>query len=115
MRADIVLDEHGNAMQRPAEVSCFALLVEYPRDSQRIGVQFDHGVDGRTTSIDLFNAVPPTPLDLTIRDLFARAAASVGVEAPVLLSGAGHDAQNLALAALMNPHLAHPKAKGVPH
>ena len=33
-----------------------------------------------------------------MRDLFARAAASVGVEAPVLPSGAGHDAQNPALA-----------------
>lgn len=53
---------------------------------------------GLETSIDVFNAVPPTPLDLTMRDLFARAASSVGVEAPVLSSGAGHDAQNAALA-----------------
>lgn len=49
---------------------------------------------GLETTIDLFNAVPPTPLDPTMRDLFARAAASVGVDAPVLSSGAGHDAQN---------------------
>ena len=53
---------------------------------------------GLETSVDLFNAIPPTPLDATMRDLFARAAASVGVEAPVLPSGAGHDAQNPALA-----------------
>jgi allantoate deiminase len=53
---------------------------------------------GLETTIDLFNAVPPTPLDLTLRDLFARAAASVGVDAPVLTSGAGHDAQNPQLA-----------------
>ena len=53
---------------------------------------------GLETSIDLFNAVPPTALDAAMRDLFARAAASVGVEAPVLSSGAGHDAQNPALA-----------------
>lgn len=53
---------------------------------------------GLETSIDVFNAVPPTPLDLTMRDLFARAAASVGVEAPSLTSGAGHDAQNPQLA-----------------
>jgi acetylornithine deacetylase/succinyl-diaminopimelate desuccinylase-like protein len=52
------------------------------------------------TSIDLFNAVPPTPMDATMRDLFARAAASVGVEAPVLTSGAGHDAQNPQLAGI---------------
>jgi allantoate deiminase len=53
---------------------------------------------GLETSIDLFNAVPPTPMDATMQDLFARAAASVGVEAPVLVSGAGHDAQNPQLA-----------------
>jgi len=53
---------------------------------------------GLETSIDLFNAVPPTALDAAMRDLFARAAASVGVEAPALSSGAGHDAQNPALA-----------------
>ena len=53
---------------------------------------------GLETSVDLFNAIPPTPLDATMLDLFARAAASVGVEAPVLPSGAGHDAQNPALA-----------------
>ena len=53
---------------------------------------------GLETSIDLFNSVPPTSLDLTMRELLARAAASVGVEAPVLLSGAGHDAQNPQLA-----------------
>jgi allantoate deiminase len=52
---------------------------------------------GLETAIDLFNAVPPTPLDPTMRDLFSRAAASVGVEAPVLSSGAGHDAQNAQL------------------
>ena len=55
---------------------------------------------GLETSIDLFNAVPPTPMDATMRDLLARAAASVGVEAPVLTSGAGHDAQNPQLAGI---------------
>lgn len=55
---------------------------------------------GLETSIDLFNAVPPTPMDATMQDLFARAAASVGVEAPVLTSGAGHDAQNPQLAGI---------------
>jgi allantoate deiminase len=53
---------------------------------------------GLETSIDLFNAVPPTLLDLSMRDLFSRAASSVGVDAPLLSSGAGHDAQNPALA-----------------
>ncbi len=53
---------------------------------------------GLETSIDVFNAVPPTPLDLRMRDLFTRAAESLGIEAPLLSSGAGHDAQNPALA-----------------
>jgi len=73
-RIDAVMADFGDAVKRVSEAR------------------------GLETSIDLFNAVPPTPLDLTMRDLFARAAASVGVEAPVLLSGAGHDAQNPALA-----------------
>lgn len=49
-------------------------------------------------SLDLFNSVPPTPLDAALRDLFLRAATSVGVDAPELVSGAGHDAQNPQLA-----------------
>jgi allantoate deiminase len=53
---------------------------------------------GLETSIDVFNAVPPTPLDPTMRDMLVRGAASVGVEAPLLSSGAGHDAQNAQLA-----------------
>ncbi len=53
---------------------------------------------GLETSIDVFNTLPPTPLDATMRDMFSRAAASVGVEAPELSSGAGHDAQNPQLA-----------------
>src|SRR5207247_532363 len=41
--------------------------------------------------------VPVTPLDPKIRDVLKRATTSVGVEAPLLVSGAGHDAQNPAL------------------
>ena len=48
-------------------------------------------------SVDDLARVPATPLDPTIRDLLKRAAKSVGVDAPMLVSGAGHDAQNPAL------------------
>jgi allantoate deiminase len=42
--------------------------------------------------------VPATSLDPLIRAVLKRATKSVGVEAPELVSGAGHDAQNPALA-----------------
>jgi len=50
-----------------------------------------------TSSIDVLANVPAAPLDAGMRDLMRRAAASVGVDAPELTSGAGHDAQNAAL------------------
>jgi allantoate deiminase len=53
---------------------------------------------GVKMSLDLLSTVPPTDLDAGMRDLFARAAESVGVDAPELTSGAGHDAQNPQLA-----------------
>ena len=53
---------------------------------------------GLKTSLDLLAALPPTDLDPSVRDLVARAAESVGVDAPELTSGAGHDAQNPRLA-----------------
>lgn len=48
-------------------------------------------------SVDDLARVPATPLDPKIRDVLKRATKSVGVEAPLLVSGAGHDAQNPAL------------------
>ena len=50
-----------------------------------------------TSSIDVLANVPATPLDARMKDLLRRGAASVGVDAPELTSGAGHDAQNAAL------------------
>jgi allantoate deiminase len=50
------------------------------------------------SSIDVLTRVPAVPLDPTLRDLFLRAATQVGVEAPELFSGAGHDAENSQLA-----------------
>ncbi len=52
------------------------------------------GVDA---SLDPLQSVAVTPLDPAIRDLLLRATKSVGVDAPLLVSGAGHDAQNPAL------------------
>jgi acetylornithine deacetylase/succinyl-diaminopimelate desuccinylase-like protein len=52
---------------------------------------------GVEASIDDLARVPATPLDPKIRDVLKRATKSVGVDAPELVSGAGHDAQNPAL------------------
>jgi allantoate deiminase len=52
---------------------------------------------GVEASVDDLARVPATPLDPKIRDVLKRATRSVGVEAPMLVSGAGHDAQNPAL------------------
>lgn len=52
---------------------------------------------GVEASVDDLARVPVTPLDPKIRDVLKRATKSVGVDAPELVSGAGHDAQNPAL------------------
>jgi allantoate deiminase len=52
---------------------------------------------GVEASVDDLARVPVTPLDARIRDVLKRATKSVGVDAPELVSGAGHDAQNPAL------------------
>ena len=59
-----------------------------------IGVATSRGVEA---SVDDLARVPVTPLDPKIRDVLKRATKSVGVDAPELVSGAGHDAQNPAL------------------
>ena len=48
-------------------------------------------------SVDELARVPVTALDPRIRDVLKRATKSVGLDAPELVSGAGHDAQNPAL------------------
>lgn len=52
---------------------------------------------GLAVTVDDLARVPATPLDHRIRDILKRAAGSVGVDAPELVSGAGHDAQMPAL------------------
>lgn len=52
---------------------------------------------GVEASVDDLARVPVTSLDHGIRDVLKRATKGVGVHAPELVSGAGHDAQNPAL------------------
>ncbi len=53
---------------------------------------------GVKSTIDVLARVPAVPLDAGLRDLFLRSAQGVGVTAPELFSGAGHDAENAQLA-----------------
>jgi allantoate deiminase len=53
---------------------------------------------GLRSTLDVLSRVPAVPLDPKLRDLFLRSARAVGVEAPELFSGAGHDAENSQLA-----------------
>lgn len=57
-------------------------------------------VRGLRTSLDLLAQVPAAPLDDGLRGVLGRACAAVGVDAPELPSGAGHDAQNAAHAGI---------------
>lgn len=50
------------------------------------------------TSVDVLADVPAVPLDELLRGALREACREVGVDAPELVSGAGHDAQNAALA-----------------
>ena len=47
--------------------------------------------------LEPLQAVPVTPLDPSIRETLVRAVRGVGVEPPLMVSGAGHDAQNPSL------------------
>jgi len=66
--------------------------------------QLMRGPDGRARSrgwkVENLHQVPVTPLDAGIREILVRSAREVGVEPPILISGAGHDAQNPSLAGI---------------
>jgi len=53
---------------------------------------------GVRSMIDVLSRVPAVPLDPALQDLLSRSAGAVGVAAPALFSGAGHDAENSQLA-----------------
>jgi allantoate deiminase len=62
--------------------------------SEMSHVTRERGVDFH---MELLHAVPVTPLDPKIRETLVKAVRTVGVEPPLMVSGAGHDAQNPAL------------------
>ena len=77
----------------PREEDVERVLRELREEIRRIG-----DARGVTSTIDVLARVPVAPLDLDIRDLLLRTTKAVGVDAPLLISGAGHDAQNPQLA-----------------
>lgn len=64
-------------------------------EARRHEVERERGV---RTTVDVLADVPAVPLDRRARDVLREACGELGVEAPELVSGAGHDAQNPALA-----------------
>ena len=64
----------------------------------RVAIRRIGDARGVSSAIDVLSRVPAVPLDPALRDLFGRSAAAVGVAAPELFSGAGHDAENAQLA-----------------
>ena len=76
-----------------SEETALALGREVRAAIRRIG-----DARGVSSTIDVLSRVPAVPLDPALRDLFLRAATAVGVAAPELFSGAGHDAENAQLA-----------------
>ncbi len=53
---------------------------------------------GLRSVLDVLSEVPPTRMDADLVSLLRRSAAAVGIEAPALGSGAGHDTMNAVLA-----------------
>ena len=64
----------------------------------RVAIRRIGDARGVQSSLDVLSRVPAVSLDAALRDLFLRSARSVGVNAPELFSGAGHDAENAQLA-----------------
>ncbi len=53
---DVVLDQDGNAVQRPARTLGSPFRVERIRDGQRVRVHFDDSMQSRTAPVDLVDA-----------------------------------------------------------
>ncbi|HEV2250098.1 MAG TPA: Zn-dependent hydrolase [Candidatus Limnocylindria bacterium] len=73
-------------------------VVEQLTRDVRVAIRRIGDARGVKSSLDVLSRVPAVPLDPALRDLLHRSAAAVGVEAPDLFSGAGHDAENSQLA-----------------
>ena len=80
-------------IRAPREDDVERVVRELRAELRRIG-----DARGVTSSIDVLARVPVASLDLGLRDLLLRTTKAVGVDAPLLVSGAGHDAQNPQLA-----------------
>jgi len=80
-------------IRAPREEDLERVLRELRAEIRRIG-----DARGVTSSVDVLARVPVVPLDVDLRDLLLRTTKAVGVDAPLLISGAGHDAQNPQLA-----------------
>jgi allantoate deiminase len=74
--------------QDALELAKRELTTEMSRVTRERGVEFH---------MEPLHAVPVTPLDQRIRETLVKAVRSVGVEPPLMVSGAGHDAQNPSL------------------
>lgn len=79
-------------VRAPAQLSIDRVLREFAEAMSDVTRR--RGVD---VSMDPLQSVAVTPLDAGVREVLVRATRAVGVEAPLLVSGAGHDAQNPAL------------------
>jgi hypothetical protein len=56
-RVDVVLDQHRNAVQRPAHFSALAFRIELVGDLQCVGIEFDDGVQRRSGCVYRGDAV----------------------------------------------------------
>ncbi|HZP96988.1 MAG TPA: Zn-dependent hydrolase [Candidatus Limnocylindria bacterium] len=79
-------------IRAPRQESIDGALAELRRHMDRVATE--RGVE---IAAEPLQRVSVTPLDAGVRDVLARATKAVGVEAPRLVSGAGHDAQNPSL------------------
>src|SRR5919204_3384009 len=79
-------------IRAPKQESIDAVIDRFKEEGQEI---FRRRLRG--WGIRPLQSVPVTPLDADLRELLWKSAMSVGVNAPVLFSGAGHDAQNSSL------------------
>ena len=63
VRRDVVFDQQRNSMQRSADVTGFALVIETGCNRDRIGVRFDHRVQRRIQLLDAIQITSgPDPL-----------------------------------------------------
>jgi allantoate deiminase len=80
-------------IRAPKQESIDRVIEEFKTEVHQV---MAHGARG--IRIEQLQTVAVTPLDPDVRELMRKSAMTVGVTAPALVSGAGHDAQNPSLA-----------------